>query len=350
LLLNEAGATNGSKPAKYLQIVVNAAHDAAHMVNRLAHFYRPSSVRDVHESVQLSSVIEQALTLTQPRWQDQAMADGIDFEVKVTVEDDPRVTGDPSELRELLTSLIFNAVDAMPNGGTIWIRSWSDAEVAVLEVEDAGTGMSEEVRARCLEPFFSTRGQKAAGLGLALVSGIVQRHQGTLEIQTELGFGTKLAVRLPVRSVIQPRVSANGEKVTQSLRILAVDDQPMLTEMLVEYLQADSHQVFTANSGDAAIRRMQDVPDLDLVITDKAMRGMNGLEFAAAVRQFHREMPILLLTGFGEEGMDCDAAKEVDLILGKPVDQESLRNAIGDLMSRSSRIKEPELIGAGAGG
>src|SRR5262249_7510093 len=346
LLLGEAGSTKGSKPAKYLQIVVNAAHDAARIVNRLAHFYRPSSAGDIHESVQLAKVIEQVITLTQPRWQDQATADGIDIEVKVSVQGNPEVLGDPSELRELLTSLVFNAVDAMPNGGTISIRTWSDAEVAVLEVEDAGTSMGEEARARCLEPFFTTRGQKAAGLGLALVSGIVQRHQGTLEIQTELGFGTKVAVRLPVKSIIQPRVSGNGERLTQSLRILAVDDQPMLTEMLVEYLQAESHKVFTANSADAALKQMQEVPDFDLVITDKAMPGMNGLEFAHAVRQFRPEMPIMLLTGFGEEERNSEAAKEVDLILGKPVDQRSLRKAIGDLVSKGSKIKEAELVSA----
>jgi CheY-like chemotaxis protein len=346
LLLGETSATNGSKPGKYLQIVVNAAHDAARIVNRLAHFYRPSSERDLHESVQISGVIEQAITLTRPRWQDQAMADGIDIEIKLSVQGEPEVTGDPSELRELLTSLIFNAVEAMAGGGTIWIRAWSDAEVMVLEVEDAGTGMSEEVRARCLEPFFTTRGEKAAGLGLALVSGIVQRHQGTLEIQTELGFGTKFAVRLPVKSTVLSPVSGNGERPGHSLRILAVDDQPMLTEMLAEYLQVDFHQVFTASSGDAALKRLHEVPDFDLIITDKAMPGMNGLQFAAAVRQVRPEVPIMLLTGFGEEGTDTQSAREVDLVLGKPVDQKTLRKAIGDVMSRASRTREVELVGS----
>jgi len=143
-------------------------------------------------------VIEQTVSLTQPKWKTQARSSGRTIEVVTNLEDVPPVTGNPSELREALTNLIFNAVDAMPEGGTITLRSHSEDQAVLCEVSDTGTGMSEDVRTRCLEPFFSTKGDKGTGLGLSMVFGTIKRHNGTLDIESAVGRGSTFRIRFPV--------------------------------------------------------------------------------------------------------------------------------------------------------
>src|SRR5204863_7252618 len=111
-------------------------------------------------------LITQTVALTQPRWKEQMQATGINIDVQSELGNVPLIYCDESELREMLTNLIFNAVDAMPAGGTITVRTRPEGERVVLEISDTGTGMTDEVRQRCLEPFFSTKGERGTGLGL----------------------------------------------------------------------------------------------------------------------------------------------------------------------------------------
>ena len=337
LLLNEEGAERaGRKTTKYLQTVVAAAQDAAQMVNRLAQFHRPASLADMHESVQLPRLIEQAVLLTMPRWKGQAMGQGIDIKIELSLEEVPAVAGDPAEVRELLTNLIFNAVDAMPRGGTIFLRTRAEDQSVVLEVEDEGAGMTEEVRQRCLEPFFTTKGEGGSGLGLAMIYGIIQRHKGTLDIQSKLGVGTKFEIRLPIQPVTDREQTPADQWLTEPLKILVVDDQPVLCEILVEYLQGDCHTVTAANSGEEALKKFQAGDEFDLLITDKAMPGMSGDQLAAAIRRLRPNLPIMLLTGFGENASSAAESPEIDLVVGKPVNLTSLRQAISKSIHQAS--------------
>jgi signal transduction histidine kinase len=337
LLLNEEGAERaGRKTTKYLQTVVAAAQDAAQMVNRLAQFHRPASLAEMDEPIPLPRLIEQAVLLTMPRWKGQAMGQGIDIKIQLSLEEVPAVAGDPAEVRELLTNLIFNAVDAMPRGGTIFLRTRAEDQSVVLEVEDEGAGMTEEVRQRCLEPFFTTKGEDGSGLGLAMIYGIIQRHKGTLDIQSKPGVGTKFEIRLPIQTVTHREQTPADQWLTEPLKILVVDDQPVLCEILVEYLQGDCHAVSTANSGEEALKKFQAGDEFDLLITDKAMPGMSGDQLAATIRRLRPAVPIMLLTGFGENGSSASASPDIDVVVGKPVNLTSLRQAISKLMSRSS--------------
>ena len=146
---------------------------------------------------QLVDVIEQSIILTQPKWRDQAHADGITIIIDTDLSEVPPILGiNPSDLREVLVNLILNAADAMPDGGTVTIRTQRKEKWVSLEVEDTGIGMTEEIRQRCLEPFFTTKGERGSGLGLSMVYGIVQRLQGTIDIESELGKGTKFTLHL----------------------------------------------------------------------------------------------------------------------------------------------------------
>jgi len=189
------------KPAvlSYLKTMNTAGRDAAHVVGRLREFYRPREAADVFETVNLNEIIEEAVALTQPKWRDQALADGRTIEVQLELEKVSTIAGNPSELREILTNLIFNSVDAMPDGGIITARTQRVDDLVVFELIDTGLGMSEEVRTHCLEPFFSTKGDKGTGLGLSMVFGVIKRHDGELEIESQPGQGTTFRISFPTQ-------------------------------------------------------------------------------------------------------------------------------------------------------
>ena len=334
LLLNDNGrADRKEKTSKYLLTVIGAAQDAAQMVNRLSQFHRRPSETDLKQRVRLGQIVEQAIALTMPKWKGQAMARGVYIKVMQQLDKVPDIAGDPAELRELLTNMIFNAVDAMPDGGTVTVKIYAHGDCVVLKVADTGTGMTEEVRQRCLEPFFTTKGEGGSGLGLAMIYGIVQRHGGTLDIKTELGVGTKFEILLPIYEGIQKEDTAPADNFSGPLKILAVDDQPVLCEILTEYLEGDCHTVTTAHTGDQALERFRE-NDFDLVITDQAMPGMNGDQLAATIRHLQPTVPIMLLTGFGDAENSSANRANVDVIVGKPINLPTLRQAIAKLMSR----------------
>ena len=162
------------KVTRYLQIMNVSAQEAASTIRRLRQFYRPPSESKTHQSVHLNSLVMHAIALTQPKWKNEAQRSGIPINIEKNLQGASPVVGNEAELCEALTNLILNAVDAMPKGGTIGLRTWSDDEYAVIEVTDTGVGMTEDVRRRCLNPFFSTRGERGSGMGLAVVYGAVQ--------------------------------------------------------------------------------------------------------------------------------------------------------------------------------
>ena len=326
----------------YLGIITEAAQDAAKMFGRLRSFYRPADANQPKRPVDVNAMIEQAVALTKPRWHGQALNQGITIHAVLDLAPElPMVTADGSELREMLTNLIFNAVDAMPGGGTLRVgtrlepaMNGSD-ERLVLEVADTGTGMSEETRRRCLEPFFTTKGDEGTGLGLAMVYGTVQRHGGTIDLRSVLGQGTTFTLRLPLHppesQIVQDALLLADSR---PLRVLAVDDQPAFIEVLQRYLTADWHTVETATGGEEALEKFR-AAEFDLVITDKAMPGLGGEALADAVKAESPHTQIILLTGFGGlNGAAEHLSPSVDLLVNKPVTGAVLRASIAQVMAR----------------
>jgi signal transduction histidine kinase len=182
-----------------LKDILGAARDASTLVGQLRKFSRSGETGEVHQPVNVNSVIEQAVSFTKPKWDAQAVAAGSHISVKVNFQQVPVILGDAARLRDAITNLIFNAVDAMPKGGTLTLGTRAEGDSVLLEVSDTGTGMTEEVRRNCFEPFFTTKGQQGTGLGLAMVFGITQHHLGTINIVSKLGKGTTFTLRLPAR-------------------------------------------------------------------------------------------------------------------------------------------------------
>ncbi|MFQ5792495.1 MAG: PAS domain S-box protein, partial [Acidobacteriota bacterium] len=332
---------NREKATRYLQMMNTAGKDAANVVRRLREFYRSREEDELFLAVNLNSLVEQVIMLTQPRWKDQALASGLTIHVKTDLEPVPLVTANEAEIREVLTNLIFNAVDAMPEGGTLTVRTRSDGEHVVLEVGDTGTGMTDDVRQRCLEPFFSTKPERGTGLGLAMVYGIIQRHQGTLAIESEPGQGTTFILRLPVytKQDAEHRPQA-GEVLSRRLDILVVDDEPPVREAITAYLTGDGHRVETASNGSEGLEKFR-AGWFDVVVTDKGMPEMAGDQLAAAIKRVAPDAPVILLTGFGDLMIASgETPAGVDIIVGKPVALAALRQALAKVTAEKIPVAE----------
>jgi hypothetical protein len=271
-----------------LTITVQAALDGGETVKRLLLFTRAVPEQD-NELVDLIGVVRDAAQLTAPRWRDAAQAEGRPISLQLEEGANPTILGSPSRLRELMTNLIFNAVDALPHGGTIRLRVLPEDGQGVIEVIDSGLGMSVEVQQRVFEPFFTTKGDHGTGLGLAMVFGIVEQHGGHIAVQSSPGHGTTMRMSFPLATasmVAEPiRVRPTALAPRAMLRILVVDDEPMMTRAVMRMLKPSGHSVTTAGSGEEALERLTELT-FDVVVSDVGMgSGMNGWELADAVKQ-----------------------------------------------------------------
>ena len=330
LLASSEALKDEAKLKHYLQIVRTAAEDASVTVKRLKDFYREPVQSELFHPIDLNEVIEQTVSLTEPRWIEQTQVRGIQIEVEADLGEVPHAASNESEIREALTNLILNAADAMPEGGKITIRSRLDGSKIALEVRDTGTGMTEDVRRRCMDPFFTTKGEGGTGMGLAMVFGIVQRHQGTVQVESEVGSGTAITIRLPVGETTEFREAEAkaGIRPVPALKVLVVDDDPAVLMMHAEILKADGHSVDTALTGRIALEKFRAARH-DLVMTDRAMPEMNGDELAAAIKKLDPAKSVVMVTGFGDVmEMSGDRPEHADLVLSKPVSRADLREAV----------------------
>jgi signal transduction histidine kinase len=320
---------------KYLRLMRTAAKDATAVVGRLREFYRQRDETELFEPVDLPEALAEAISMTQPKWHDEALAQGLHIIVEQDFQPVPTIACHSGEIREVVTNLLFNAVDALPQGGRIVVRTYSREQKAVFEVQDDGIGMTEEVRARCLEPFVTTKGERGTGLGLAMVYGIVQRHHGEIEIESKLGEGTLVRVQLPFYRGANAAQATDGTSVSSKLRILLVDDEEVVREVIALFLRHQAHEVEVTPSAIEALRLVRE-QKFDLVITDHAMPGMTGGNFVATLRSAGFQIPILMLTGFGELMTTSDSIPTgVTKLVNKPVTMEDLRSAIAAVCQES---------------
>jgi signal transduction histidine kinase len=318
-----------AKEHAYLKHIIAAAQDATHVVGRLRDFSRPADADEPRAPLEVNTLCEQAIAFTTPKWKVKARAAGVTIDVVTNFTEVPSVLGSAPELRETMTNLIFNAVDAMPSGGIITVGTRTDGSNVRIDITDTGIGMTEDEKARCLEPFFTTKGERGTGLGLAVVYGIIQRHGGTIEITSEKGKGTTFSLLLPATDQ-KPAESEVDEKlaVNRALNILVVDDQEIICELIAEHLSADGHQPVTSSDSTDALARF-DTGAFDLVITDQSMPGLSGEQLGRRVKQRKPGTHVIMLTGFGDDVLkDGKAPDGIDRVLPKPVSSDDLRRAI----------------------
>ena len=337
----------GLKPdaKKYLGHIRTAGEDIAHIVARLREFYRTREINEALQQLNLNTLVEQVVDMTRPRWRDIPQSNGITIEVEMELAPDaPRLAGIESEVREAITNLVLNAVDAMPNGGKITIathvirhdgsqnRSKHPVNMAI-EISDTGTGMDEETRKRCLEPFFSTKGKRGTGLGLAMVYGVMERHEGSIEIDSEPGKGTTFRLVFPVRSRSCDVETKENDGKIEPMQILCIDDETLLRELLKEILEREGHQVVLSDNGQSGLDEFRIASErsrpFDLVITDLGMPYVDGRQVAKTIKLESPRTPVVLLTGWGAfMKEDGSGPQEVDGILSKPPRSREIREML----------------------
>jgi signal transduction histidine kinase/HAMP domain-containing protein len=358
LLEREPGLSERART--YLTTIQTAIHDVARTVSRMREFYRPQEGRAALARIELDGLVRGVLELTQARWRDLPQEGGHVIELQTDLAEPPAaVMGAENEIRDALTNLIFNAADAMPGGGMLTLRTkrsvrlrqgvgspdteagQSPVPVVCLEVSDTGVGMDADTRRRCLEPFFTTKGERGTGMGLAMVYGMAQRHAAELEIDSAPGKGTTVRIVFPAA---QRAADETGRQLALGLplrpmRILIVDDDPLLIESLRETLRGDGHHVTAAEGGQAGIDAFAAASargePFELVITDLGMPYVDGRRVAAAIKAASADTPVVLLTGWGQRlTAEHQVPPHVDRVLNKPPRLRELRSALAELARR----------------
>ncbi|MGH7357593.1 MAG: ATP-binding protein, partial [Candidatus Rokuibacteriota bacterium] len=327
-----------------LSIVEQAALDGAQTVRQIQEFTR---VRRDHptQTVDLNQAVRDAVEMTRARWQKEPQARGVALRLALDLGDVPAVDGQPPELREVLTNLIVNAVEALPSGGQIRIATRLTEGRVEVSVADTGVGMSDSVRRRIFEPFFSTKGPSGPGLGLAMVYGIVSRHGGEILVDSAEGAGSTFTVRLPVGTVPSGPKSAGPRLGADAVRVLVIDDEPFVRETLEEILRQQHHQVVAADDGLTGLAQFR-ASAFDLVMTDLAMPGMSGWQVAKAVKAARPHVPVVLVTGWGVEVEAGDLqAHGVDRVMTKPFRYEDVQEVVASFRETGGLAGPPSWEG-----
>jgi CheY-like chemotaxis protein/anti-sigma regulatory factor (Ser/Thr protein kinase) len=311
-------------------------------------FYRHREPQLQLTPVNLNRLVEQVIELSRARWSDMALARGAFVSVVRSLDEHlPAVMGIESELREALINLVFNALDAMPGGGTLTLGTQlaTDAPGAArrrvrVVVSDSGCGMDEETRRRCLEPFFTTKGERGTGLGLPMVYGVVERHRAELIVESMVGRGTTIGIvfDVPLESA-EALSEAPSVEILPALRLLIVDDDPLLIKSLREALEGDGHQIVTADGGQAGIDtfRSSSHAPFAAVITDLGMPFVDGRRVSEAIKTASPTTPVILLTGWGQRLVaEDDVPPHVDFVVNKPPRLRELRAALARCLKLGS--------------
>ncbi|MCA1815476.1 MAG: response regulator [Acidobacteria bacterium] len=323
-----------------LEIIIKSAEGGARTVKRIQDFARQRHARDF-QRVDVDQLLLDVAEMTSPRWKDAAEAAGASVRLELDNRSRATVLGDDAELRDVLVNMIFNALDAMPAGGTLALSSSVErGEIVVIAVRDTGAGMPEEVRGRVFDPFFTTKGAGGMGLGLAVSYGVVLRHGGNIEVASKVGRGTTFRITLPLceeaRRAVEEQAGACAPGGESRVRILVVDDEEFVRELLCDILGESGCETTAARDGAQALALLG-AGDFDAVFTDIGMPGMSGWELARLVRERDPEIPLAVITGWGESFSDAQRADaRVNWMLTKPFTTDR----IDEIVSEVSRLRD----------
>jgi PAS domain S-box-containing protein len=332
-----------NKIKKDLQLIEQTALDAAKTVKRLQEFSRVRADR-AFETLSINQVIQGALQMVESRRIELEQTKGIAIKVEEKLEEVAPVAGEAAELREALINILFNAMDAMPNGGKITITAKNEQKGSwvVLSVKDTGIGIPDRIKDRMFEPFFTTKTLKGSGLGLSMTYGIVTRYGGIIEFDSEVGKGTTFHIKLPAAAEAIENVQENGTSGAAAKRvtILLVDDDPEIIEVLGLTLEHLGHRVRGITNGREAIEAFKK-GNYDLVITDLGMPDVSGWDIARAVKEIKPDVPVLLITGWGMQ-IKKEQLVGVDGVISKPFGRDVLSAKIAEVFSPRKRTKKEQ--------
>jgi PAS domain S-box-containing protein len=330
LLMMRSTGDEGSK--KSLGVITQAVGDCSQTLRRLLDFSRRETTRHP-VPVDLSELITSSVEIGRPKWQATSAERTGTIEVRLDAPAPVFTLGDSAELREVALNLIFNAVDAMPQGGTIEAGTRVEGKTARFWIADSGAGMPAAVIARIFEPFYTTKGERGTGLGLSASHGIIENHSGDINVISEPGKGTRFEVILPLHEASAPVVAAPVTHAgdNKSARVLVVEDEEKVRVLLNDAFRAEGHDVTEATTGAEALKQL-DKSEFDLMVCDLGLPELSGLHVARWVKEFRPDLPVIIATGFAEMIAEEDYQKaRIDDVIRKPY-------ALADVLNRAHAL------------
>jgi signal transduction histidine kinase/ActR/RegA family two-component response regulator len=321
-----------------LHLIIRTAGDGAKTVKRIQDFARQRRDQDFMP-IDVDQLMLEVAEITRPRWKDLAEAGNVHIRLNRRIGSNAVIMGDASELREVLINMVFNAVDAMPQGGTLTLSTSERDGQVEFAVSDTGTGMGEEVRSRIFDPFFTTKGKAGMGLGLSVSYGIIRRHEGTVEVDSEVGRGTTFRVLMPAAPTGLPpdmHVSVRPAATPTSceLSFLVVDDEDYVRDLLRDILTREGCEVVTAADGHEALAFFSR-GNFDAVFTDVGLPGMSGWELSRQIREHSGEVMLAVITGWGDTvSPEEQSAARADWVVPKPFSVDRIVALIQEIARR----------------
>jgi signal transduction histidine kinase/CheY-like chemotaxis protein len=339
--------TDREKTAAGLELIIKSAEDGAHIIRRIQDFARERPSREF-QSISVAELLTDVCEMTRPRWESRPVNEAVRCTLRA--ESTAVVMGDPVELREVLVNMIYNAVDAMPQGGEIHLGAHEMGARAIITITDSGTGMSPEVKTRLFNPFFTTKGKAGTGMGLAVSFGIVRRHDGSIEVDSEIDNGTTFRISLPLAADASSK-SPGGAKASQTspanrpIRLLVVDDEVTVRDVLTEALRAEGCEVVAAENGQVALQLFDEYQgEFDAVFTDIGMPEMNGWELATAIRRRSENIALAIVSGWAD-AISCTTrtAVKADWVVSKPFDIDRISEIANEIAERKKLLTFPKV-------
>lgn len=335
---------NANDPAKLeagIEMIIKSAEDGAHIIRRIQDFARQRPSREF-EVISIAELLKDACEMTRPRWESRSEFAPIRFVLHADCK--AHVKGDAVELREVLVNMVYNAVDAMPAGGEIRVSIQENRDRVVICIADTGSGMTPEVKQRLFDPFFTTKGKAGTGMGLAVSFGIIRRHAGSIDVESEQGRGTTFRISLP--TVSPSTVRPSGVPVTtpaqasheDKVRVLVVDDEEHVRDVLIEALEAEGCEVVSAQSGEIALALYDEHHGkIDAVFTDIGMPNMSGWELVTEIRERSKTVPLAIISGWAD-AISLERKNQVNAswVIPKPFDINKISDIAREIAQRKT--------------
>jgi PAS domain S-box-containing protein len=310
-----------------LEVIESAGLDGSKILQRLQEFYRVRSDDKNFSLIDLNEIINHVLEFTKVKWKDEAELKGITYHIHKEFSPLPSIEGCAPELREVLVNLINNALDAMPKGGEITIKTLAQNSSITFIMQDSGIGIPKAIRTRIFDPFFTTKGKRSSGLGLSVSYGIIKRHRGDMTVESKEGQGTTFTIKIPVSKKSNPTVKEEEQTdLTQSknAHILIIEDEEAVRTILYDILTAHGHHVSAASHGKEGLQLFQE-GEFDMVFTDLGMPGISGWQVAQGVKNINPQVPVAIITGWQIQMSESQVrARGVDTIINKPFKIEQI--------------------------
>lgn len=339
--------TDREKTTAGLELIIKSAEDGAHIIKRIQDFARERPSREF-QSISVAELLTEVSEMTRPRWEARSINEAIRCALQADCA--AVIMGDPVELREVLVNMIYNAVDAMPQGGEIRLGAHEMGDRVIITITDSGTGMSPEVKSRLFNPFFTTKGKAGTGMGLAVSFGIVRRHDGSIEVDSEIGRGTTFRISLPLAAETTANSLGNSQTNQASagprpVRLLVVDDEVTVRDVLTEALRAEGCEVVAAENGQVALQLFDEYQgEFDAVFTDIGMPEMNGWELATAIRRRSESIALAIVSGWAD-AISCSTRNVVkaDWVVSKPFDIDRISEIAHEIAERKKLLSFPKI-------